>query len=346
MRSLTVACMLPLAAAFQQNANFIEASADTNTMEDFDWREHEVLGSKQGDRDDKRQALTVFILPHSHDDPGWVRTADQYFDFIVGPMYTTVVAALVANEKRKFQAVEMVYFKQWYETVATPTMRAQAHGLVASDQLSFAVGGWVMPDEATTDLADLVETMSLGQRWIYETFNKTRVKHGFQVDPFGASSSFAALSAKLGFQTHLVARLNYFDKGWMQDNKQLEFMWRPSPSLYAAPEKLQVFTHIMDQFQYAQRESSPQSPGPAQPAPETDSSRLAAGTRLPASRCSSSWTTCAARRTTRATAREAASTGTATTRSPRGTGRSSARSRATRCTLASTPRTSSSTPTS
>lgn len=203
------------------------------------------------DTDDDTNTIHVFVLPHSHDDPGWVRTSSQYFKFIVSPMYTTVVEALNARPARKFQVVEIVYFKQWFEKVADDQQRKLARRLVAAGQLSFAVGGWVMPDEATTDLPDLVETMSQGQQWIYETFAGTRVRHGFQVDPFGASSTFATITAKLGFSSHLLSRINYYDKGWMQRHKQLEFMWRPSPSLHASPQKLEIFTHVMDQFQYS-----------------------------------------------------------------------------------------------
>eukprot|EP00466_Bigelowiella_natans_P018245 jgi/Bigna1/78050/fgenesh1_pg.52_\ len=232
------------AGFFQQNGAMIDASADTNTQEDF----HPEHMLKDGAS--KPRNLTVFILPHSHDDPGWVRTADQYFQFFVRPMYTTVVASLVKNPARKFQVVEVVYFRKWYE-MATSEQQQNAHKLVKTGQLNFAVGGWVMPDEATVDYPDLINTMSLGHEWLYDTFSGVRVRHGFQVDPFGASSAFATFSAKLGFETHLVARLNYYDKGWMQDNKELEFVWRPSPSLYASPDRTEIFTHIMDQYQYS-----------------------------------------------------------------------------------------------
>ena len=120
------------------------------------------------------------------------------------------------------------------------------------DRLQFAVGGWAMPDEATTDYPDIIETMTTGHQWLLDTFgDAARPRFGFQVDPFGASSAFAALSALMGFNGHIVARLNYFDKGWMQDNKQLEFVWRPDEDLYAARgADAAIFTHIMDQYQY------------------------------------------------------------------------------------------------
>eukprot|EP00750_Incisomonas_marina_P028645 INCI6800.1.p1 GENE.INCI6800.1~~INCI6800.1.p1 ORF type:complete len:1386 (+),score=235.40 INCI6800.1:180-4337(+) len=265
---------------FQQNGRTIEKFADTNTMEDYVHSEPDVWQNKEtravphlrNGRDSQPQAaaaaaaasakeLNIFVLPHSHDDPGWVRTSDQYFDFFVNDIYTTAVEALTADPRRKFQAVEMIYFSKWYDG-ATPTQQAQAQALVANGQLQFAVGGWAMPDEATTDYPDIIETMTTGHQWLLDTFgDAARPRFGFQVDPFGASSAFAALSALMGFNGHIVARLNYFDKGWMQDNKQLEFVWRPDADLYAARgADAEIFTHIMDQYQY----SSPGIPLQAQ----------------------------------------------------------------------------------
>lgn len=229
-------------AMFTQDGS-IASSADTNTQEDF------TAFTRAGSNSSATTpSLNVFILPHSHDDPGWVRTSDQYFDFFVRHIYTTVVEALAADKSRKFQAVEMIYFHQWWQQ-ASVQQQVSARRLIHNGQLSFAVGGWVMPDEATTDYADLIETMTAGHRFIEAEFGVSP-KHGFQVDPFGASSWWALLSAKMGFEAHIVARLNYYDKGWMQANKALEFIWRPSAELHEQAD-LQIFTHIMDQYQYS-----------------------------------------------------------------------------------------------
>ena len=52
---------------------------------------------------------TVHIVPHSHDDVGWLSTVDQYFDGTKHDQWTgvdqtisSVVAALLQNPKRKF----------------------------------------------------------------------------------------------------------------------------------------------------------------------------------------------------------------------------------------------------
>merc|ERR1719238_394620 len=104
-----------------------------------------------------------------------------------------------------------------------------------------------MPDEAVTDYADLIETMTIGHEFIWNTFGVVP-KYGFQCDPFGASSVFAAQSALMGFDAHIIDRINYWEKSEMQQAQTLEFMWEPSasPSLHTS-----VFTHVLDQYMYS-----------------------------------------------------------------------------------------------
>ena len=66
---------------------------------------------------------TIHVVPHSHDDVGWLVTMNQYFegskkDIAWGNVkleLTTVIEALLANPERKFSEVEMSFFKKWYD---------------------------------------------------------------------------------------------------------------------------------------------------------------------------------------------------------------------------------------
>ena len=66
---------------------------------------------------------TVHVVPHSHDDVGWLKTVDEYFDGAKkGIQFTnvevelsTVVDALLENPERKFSEVEMKFFKMWWD---------------------------------------------------------------------------------------------------------------------------------------------------------------------------------------------------------------------------------------
>ena len=52
----------------------------------------------------------VHIVAHTHDDPGWIKTADGYFDSEVHTLLSNTMNALLANRSRVFHYVEMIYF--------------------------------------------------------------------------------------------------------------------------------------------------------------------------------------------------------------------------------------------
>ncbi|MXQ88061.1 hypothetical protein E5288_WYG022450 [Bos mutus] len=67
------------------------------------------------------------------------------------------------------------------------------------------------------------------------------------VDPCGVSATTPILFALEGFNAHVISRIDYDLKEAMQDNQQLQFVWRGSRSLSAQQE---IFTHVLDQFGY------------------------------------------------------------------------------------------------
>uniref|UniRef100_A0A3Q2Y4Q0 Alpha-mannosidase n=1 Tax=Hippocampus comes TaxID=109280 RepID=A0A3Q2Y4Q0_HIPCM len=113
-------------------------------------------------------------------------------------------------------------------------------------RLEFVLGGQVMPDEAVTDLDDLLVQMTEGHGFLFETFG-VRPRFSWGVDPFGASAAAPVLFALAGFDGHLISRIDYDLKDSMQKTKKLQFVWRGSASLQ---ERQQIFTHTMDQFSY------------------------------------------------------------------------------------------------
>ena len=106
------------------------------------------------DCNDKSKKLQVHIVPHSHDDVGWLKTVDEYFYGAerliqagsVQYILDTVIDELQKNPNRTFIYVEIAFFKRWWDE-KNNDVRNVVKKLVKNKQLEFINGGWSMNDE-------------------------------------------------------------------------------------------------------------------------------------------------------------------------------------------------------
>lgn len=69
------------------------------------------------------QTTYVHMIPHSHDDVGWLKTVDQYYTGAANNIQpadvrmtiSSVMRELEKNPQRTFMQVEVAFFSQWYE---------------------------------------------------------------------------------------------------------------------------------------------------------------------------------------------------------------------------------------
>ena len=67
--------------------------------------------------------LVVHLVPHSHDDVGWLKTVDQYFTGSeykiqganVQLLITNVIDELLKDSSKRFSFVEMKFFSMWWK---------------------------------------------------------------------------------------------------------------------------------------------------------------------------------------------------------------------------------------
>ncbi|KAJ8752293.1 hypothetical protein K2173_003929 [Erythroxylum novogranatense] len=193
-----------------------------------------VYNTSQGIVPDK---LNVHLVPHTHDDVGWLKTVDQYYVgsnnsiqiACVQNVLDSLVPALLADKNRKFIYVEQAFFQRWWRD-QSEAVQLVVKQLVNSGQLEFINGGWCMHDEAVTHYIDMIDQTTLGHRFIKKDFGVTP-RIGWQIDPFGHSAVQAyLLGAEVGFDSFFFGRIDYQDRAKRKIEKSLEVVWQGSKS--------------------------------------------------------------------------------------------------------------------
>ena len=202
----------------------------------------------------KPGVLNVHIVPHTHDDVGWLKTVDQYFvgsnssiqQAAVRHIITGVVDALEKDPAKTFTYVEMAFFARWWRE-QTEERRDLVRDLVSQERLSFANGGWCMHDEAAAHYADMIDQTARGHEFIRGLFGGAAAPRvGWQLDPFGHSATQAThLGSGVGFEAVFFGRADQDDVDARSKRRAMEFTWRGSASL---GEKADVFGFILSRY--------------------------------------------------------------------------------------------------
>uniref|UniRef100_A0A673FTU5 Lysosomal alpha-mannosidase n=1 Tax=Sinocyclocheilus rhinocerous TaxID=307959 RepID=A0A673FTU5_9TELE len=199
--------------------------------------------------------LNVHLVPHTHDDVGWLKTVDQYYyggeDLLMsdlkhaGVQYIldSVIDQLQKDPARRFIYVETAFFYRWWRQQSQSTQRIVAQ-LVNEGRLEFINGGWCMSDEATTHYSAVIDQMTLGLRFLNDTFGECgRPRVAWHIDPFGHAREHASIFAQMGYDGFFFGRLDYQDKARRMKTKEMEMLWRASESL--TPPLADLFTGVL-----------------------------------------------------------------------------------------------------
>uniref|UniRef100_A0A8B9KGF7 Lysosomal alpha-mannosidase n=1 Tax=Astyanax mexicanus TaxID=7994 RepID=A0A8B9KGF7_ASTMX len=199
----------------------------------------------------KPSMLNVHLVPHTHDDVGWLKTVDQYYyggrNYIqhAGVQYIldSVVSELQKDPARRFIYVETAFFHRWWSEQSAKTRNIVTQ-LVQEGRLEFVNGGWCMSDEASTHYSAVIDQMTLGLRFLNDTFGECgRPRVAWHIDPFGHAREHASIFAQMGYDGFFFGRLDYQDKGRRMKMKEMEMVWRASESL--KPPTADLFTGVL-----------------------------------------------------------------------------------------------------
>lgn len=198
----------------------------------------------------KEGYLNVHLVPHTHDDVGWLKTLDQYYygsysniqNAGVQYIIDSVIQELLKDHNRRFIYVETAFFWKWWKQ-QHDSLRHKVKKLVNSGQLEFVSGGWVMHDEAVTHYQSMIDQHTWGFRRLNDTFGECgRPRAGWQIDPFGHSRESASIMARFGYDGLFFARLDYVDRDLRMLKRTSEMVWEASSSLGTDAD---IFTSIL-----------------------------------------------------------------------------------------------------
>lgn len=168
--------------------------------------------------------INIHIIPHTHLDPGWLKTPDEYYDEeSVGSIFTTVLTSLMNDPDKTFIINEIYYFKIWYEKLMEDS-KHNLKQLIKEKRLEFVFCGLVVNDEANPIYYDIIDNIRIGHQFLLEEFG-IKPKSAFFLDSFGHNSGNAHIVSQMDFDNLVLGRMHHDYLDLLKDKKFLEFNW-------------------------------------------------------------------------------------------------------------------------
>ena len=88
--------------------------------------------------------INLYLVPHSHLDPGWIETFEDYYKVKVRAILTNVVNELWTNSHKRFTWCETSFLKRfWYDQQVSQDTKDKLQSLLWEQKIEVVGGGWV-----------------------------------------------------------------------------------------------------------------------------------------------------------------------------------------------------------
>ena len=185
--------------------------------------------------------INIHIIPHTHLDPGWIRTPEEYYEEnAIKNIFDGVLDQLLntTNTQKTFVINELFFFKIWYENLSEDR-KNKFKDLLKEKRIEFVSGGYVTNDEATPVYYDIVDQIRIGHQYLLEEFGITP-KTGWYIDSFGHSIGNAYILSELNFENLVIGRMHDNFLELLKKEKKDEFYWE----LFGNPKKKNIYTCV------------------------------------------------------------------------------------------------------
>ena len=151
-------------------------------------------------------SVNVFLVPHSHNDVGWLQTVDGYYNSSTHNILNNIYGLLNSDSELRFSWAESAYLNMWL--LEYPEKKEGFKQLVQSGRIEIIGGGWTQNDEALPDFELVIRQMEDGYNFLKKELDIPRIRAGWQIDPFGHPSLTPALWEKMGYESMTFVRVS------------------------------------------------------------------------------------------------------------------------------------------
>ncbi|KAL5257794.1 hypothetical protein ACHWQZ_G012658 [Mnemiopsis leidyi] len=197
------------------------------------------------------ESLRVFLIPHSHCDPGWLETYTKYYENKVRYILSWLYIFAMEHRDFKYIYAEVSFFKLWWEEQEAD-IREDMRMLAREGRFEFVQGGWVQTDEANTHYFAMFNEMLDGHDWLKKNIPEAIPKSGWAIDPFGLSPMMSHVNKLFGLTGMHIQRVHYSVKNHLAETRNLDFRWRQS---WDGEGETDMLTHLGPFVSYGQQHS-------------------------------------------------------------------------------------------
>ncbi|KAH3766002.1 alpha-mannosidase 2 [Pelomyxa schiedti] len=176
------------------------------------------------DRIPREGPIDVFLIPHSHCDPGWIFAYEsKQYVTSTGKILDSVYHFLNNSHDSRFVWSETCYFAMWYDRQPV-NVQNSIKEFAHSGRLEFVGGGWVQSDETLSTTPAIANQMTLGHDYLSSRLGVIP-NVSWQIDVFGHTQAMGKLMASMGFNTIVLNRVPVTTKEALARARALEFLW-------------------------------------------------------------------------------------------------------------------------